>query len=135
MTGLRERLARQPPPNDAAASGDAETAELVDRLRAALAMSASMTMGSHPAARGLSADPHAARHPRRPHTRISADHATALAAALDQAPRAADAETERFRAGLDAPKAATIRDVANHIARSADAAQTHRVRGSTATLS
>ena len=39
-------------------------------------------------------------------TRGSVPTATALAAALDQARRAADAETGRFRAGLDTAKAA-----------------------------
>jgi hypothetical protein len=51
-----------------------------------------------------------------------------LTAALGQARRAADAETARFRAGLDAAKAETIHDVAHQIARSADAALTRRVR-------
>ena len=60
--------------------------------------------------------------------RTSADHAADLAAALDEARRMADAETARFRAGLDAAKAETIRDVANHIARGTDAALTRRVR-------
>lgn len=60
--------------------------------------------------------------------RISAEHAAALSATLNQARQAADAETERFHAHLDAAKAETVRDVANHIARSADEALTRRVR-------
>jgi len=137
---IRELLARQPPsasagsqaalppPNDAAVSGEADMAELVDRMRAAahqagidddgpltpLIEAFALTL----ARLGTLTDRNA---------RISADHAASLAAALDQARRAADAETERFRAHLDAAKAETIRDVANHIARSADAALTRRV--------
>jgi len=148
MTGLRdalrERLARQPPPaspaaagsraalpppNDATASDEADMAELVERM--------------HAAARQAGIDDDGPMTPLLEafvltltrlgtltdrNARISADHATALAAALDQARRAADAETARFRAGLDTAKAETIRDVANHIARSADAALTRRVR-------
>ena len=144
VDALRERQARRlltasedaagsraalPPPNDAAADGEADMAALIERMRAAarqagidddgpltpLLEAFKLTL----ACLGSLTDRNA---------RISADHATALAAALDQARRAADAETARFRAGLDAAKAETIRDVATHIARSADAALTRRVR-------
>jgi hypothetical protein len=141
---LRELLARQappaspaaagsqaalPPPNDAAASGQADMAELVDRMRAA--------------ARQVGIDDDGPLTPLLEafmltltrlgtltdrNARVSADHATALAAALDQARRAADAETDRFRASLDAAKAETIHDVASRIARIADAALIRRVR-------
>jgi len=118
-----------PPPDGATAPGEADMADLVERMRTA----------AHQA--GINDDG-----PLTPlleafmltltrlggltdrNAQISADHAAALAAALDQARQAADAETARFHARLDAVKAETIRDVAHHIARSADAALTRRVR-------
>ena len=60
--------------------------------------------------------------------RITTDHAAALDIALRDARQSADAETQRFYARLEAAKAQTVRDVAHHIARSADAALTRRVR-------
>jgi hypothetical protein len=54
--------------------------------------------------------------------RISTDHAAALDTAFTLTRQAANAETDRFYASLDAAKAETVRDVANRIARSADAA-------------
>ena len=60
--------------------------------------------------------------------RISTDHAAALDTALTLARQAANAETDRFYASLDAAKAETVRDVAQHIARSADAALRRRVQ-------
>ena len=63
--------------------------------------------------------PHTSRRPHRPHARISADHATALAA-LEQARHGAEPGPR--------PSETT------HIARSADAALSRRFRVSTATL-
>jgi hypothetical protein len=60
--------------------------------------------------------------------RISTGHAEALAAVLTRARQSAEAETARFHASLESAKAETVRDVADHIARSADAALTRRVR-------
>lgn len=60
--------------------------------------------------------------------RITTEHAAALATALSLARQSANAETDRFYASLEAAKAETVRDVAYHIARSADAALTRRVR-------
>jgi hypothetical protein len=60
--------------------------------------------------------------------RITTEHAAALATALTLARQSANAETDRFYASLEAAKAETVRDVAHHIARSADAALTRRVR-------
>ena len=59
--------------------------------------------------------------------RIGTEHAAALDTALTLARQSANAETERFRASLEAAKAETVHDVAYHIARSADAALTRRV--------
>ena len=144
MTGLRdalrERLARHtapaagsqpalPAPSGAGAPGEADMAELVDRMRVAarqagidddgpltpLLETIMLTL----ARLGALTDRNA---------RITTEHAAALAATLSQARQAADAETERFHAYLDAAKAETVRDVAYHIALSADAALTRRVR-------
>lgn len=125
----RESRAAVPPPDGAAVPAEADMAELVDRMRVAVRQASidgdgpltplleafMLTLGRL----GTLTDRNA---------RISADHAAAMAAALDQARRAADAETGRFRSQLDAATAETIRDVAHHIARSADAALTRRVR-------
>jgi hypothetical protein len=138
---IRELMARQPPPAaaagsqaalpppDGAAPGEADMADPVERMRAAARQAGIDDDGPLTplleafmltlARLGGITDRNA---------RVSADHAAALAAALDQARQAADAETARFHARLDAVKAETIRDVANHIARSADAALTRRVR-------
>jgi hypothetical protein len=60
--------------------------------------------------------------------RITTEHAAALNTTLREARQSADAETQRFYASLEAAKAQTVRDVAHHIARSADAALARRVR-------
>jgi hypothetical protein len=60
--------------------------------------------------------------------RITTEHAIALATTLRDARQSADAETQRFYTSLEAAKANTVRDIAHHIARSADAALTRRVR-------
>jgi hypothetical protein len=60
--------------------------------------------------------------------RITTEHAAALTKTLGQARQSADAEAQRFYARLEAAKAETVRDIAQHIARSADAALTRRVR-------
>jgi hypothetical protein len=144
MTGLRdalrERLARHtapaagsqpalPAPDGAAPTGEADMAELVARMRAAARQAGIDDDGPLTplletfmltlARLGALTDRNA---------RITTEHAAALAATLGQARRAADAETERFHSYLDAAKAETVRDVAYHIARSADDALTRRVR-------
>lgn len=148
MTGLRdalrERLARQPPPASPAAAGsrtalpgpegaaagsEADMAELVARMRAAARQAGIDDDGPlTPLLEALMLTLTRLGSLTDRNARISLDHAAALAIALDQARQAADAETTRFQARLDAAKAETIRDVANHIARSADAALTRRVR-------
>jgi hypothetical protein len=60
--------------------------------------------------------------------RLSEEHLAGLRQILDIARQAADAETARFRAGLDAIKADVIHSVARQIGQSADAALTRRVR-------
>ncbi|HUB16052.1 MAG TPA: hypothetical protein VMB34_29165 [Acetobacteraceae bacterium] len=144
MTGLRdalrERLARHtapaagsqpalPAPDGAAPTGEADMAELVARMRAAARQAGIDDDGPLTplletfmltlARLGALTDRNA---------RITTEHAAALAATLGQARRAADAETERFHAHLDAAKAKTVRDVAIHIAHSADDALARRVR-------
>lgn len=147
MTGLREavrdRLARRsspstaaaesppalPVPDGTAAPGQPDMAELVGRMRATARQAGIDDDGPLTPlleAFMLTLDRLGALTDRN--ARISTEHAAALAATLSHARRAADAETERFHAHLDAAKAETVRDVANHIARSADAALTRRVR-------
>lgn len=147
MTGslpdaIRELTARQPPataaagsraalppPDGAAAPGEADIAELVERMRAAARQAGIDDDGPlTPLLEAFMLTLTCLGGLTDRNARISADHAAGLAAALDQARQAADAETERFRAGLDAAKAETVRDVAIHIAHSADAALTRRVR-------
>jgi hypothetical protein len=139
---IREQLARQspsaaaagsqaalPPPNGAAAPGEADMAELVARMRAATRQAGIDDDGPlTPLLEAFMLTLTRLGGLTDRNARISADHAAALVAALDQARQAADAETGRFHARLDAAKAETVRDVANHIARSADAALTRRVR-------
>jgi hypothetical protein len=138
---IRERLARQspsgvagsqaalPPPDGATAPGETDMAELVERMRAAARQAGIDDDGPlTPLLEALMLTLTRLGGLTDRNARISADHAAALAAALNQARQAADAETERFHARLDAAKAETVRDVANHIARSADAALTRRVR-------
>jgi hypothetical protein len=59
---------------------------------------------------------------------ISSENAAALNITLVPPRQAAQAETERFHASLDAAKAETIRGAAHHIARSAGATLTRRVK-------
>jgi len=60
--------------------------------------------------------------------RTSDEHVAGIHQALTVAREAADAETARFRASLEATKADVIRSVARNIAESADAALARRVR-------
>jgi len=147
MTGLRdalrERLVRRPQPvppaagsqptlpapDGGAAPGQTDMAELVTRMRAAARQAGIDDDGPLTPlldAFMLTLDRLGALTDRN--ARISTEHAAALDTTLTLARQSANAETERFYASLDAAKAETVRDVANHIARSADAALTRRVR-------
>lgn len=145
MTGLREavrdRLARRSPsaaaagsqpalpvPDGTAAPAQPDMAELVGRMRAAARQAGIDDDGPLTPlldAFMLTLDRLGALTDRN--ARISTEHAAALDTALVLARQSANAETDRFRAGLEAAKAETVRDVAQHIARSADAALTRRV--------
>jgi hypothetical protein len=147
MTGLREavrdRLARRSPPAAAAAGsppalpvpdstavpGQPDMAELVGRMRAAARQAGIDDDGPLTPLLDvfmLTLDRLGALTDRN--ARISTEHTAALDTALTLARQAANAETERFYASLDAAKAETVRDVAQHIARSADAALRRRVQ-------
>ena len=60
--------------------------------------------------------------------RLSDEHVAGIRQTLTAAREAADSETARFRAGLEATKAEVIFEIARKIAQSADAALTRRVR-------
>lgn len=124
-----ESRATLPPPNDAAPPAEADMAELVERMRAATRQAGIDDDGPlTPLLDAFMLTLTRLGSLTDRNARISADHAASLTTTLDQARRVADSEIERFRAGLDAAKAETIHDVAHHIARSADAALTRRVR-------
>ena len=124
-----EPLAALPAPDGESAPGEPEMAELVTRMRVAARHAGIDEDGPLTPlleAFMLTLDRLGALADRN--ARISTKHAAALDTALSLARQSANAETERFRASLEAAKAETVRDVAYHIARNADAALSRRVR-------
>ena len=140
---MRDLLSRQPPPDHdkpaaartqaalpaPAVSGQPDMAELVAQMRIAARQAGIDDDGPLTPlldAMMLTLERLGALTDRN--ARITTEHAAALSTALRDARQAADAETQRFYASLEAAKAKTVRDIADHIARSADAALTRRVR-------
>jgi len=124
-----EPLAALPAPDGGSIPGEPEMAELVARMRVAARHAGIDEDGPLTPlleAFMLTLEQLSALTDR--YARISTKHAAALDTALSLARQSANAETERFRASLEAAKAETVHDVAYHIARSADAALTRRVR-------
>ena len=117
-----------PAPDGTAAPGQADMAELVARMRAAARRAGIDDDGPlTPLLEALMLTLERLGALTDRNARISTQHAAALDTALSLARQSANAETERFYASLEAAKAETVRDVAHHIARSADAALTRRV--------
>jgi len=118
-----------PAPDGTAAPGQADMAELVARMRAAARQAGIDDDGPlTPLLEALMLTLERLGALTDRNARISTQHAAALDTALSLARQSANAETERFYASLDAAKAETVRDVAQHIARSADAALRRRVQ-------
>jgi hypothetical protein len=123
--GSAESRPALPAPDGGSAPGQTEMAELVARMQAAARQAGIDDDGPLTPlleAMMLTLDGLGALTDRN--ARISTQHAAALDTALALARQSANAETERFYASLEAAKAETVRDVAQHIARSADAALT-----------
>ncbi len=117
-----------PAPDGASASGQPDMAELVARMRVAARQAGIDEDGPlTPLLDAIMLTLERLGVLTDRNARITTEHAAALANALSLARQSANAETDRFYTSLEAAKAETVRDVAHHIARSADAALTRRV--------